>query len=111
MSRRAHLDEDTGTGFVALATVRAANPRTPALLGPRRAVAEQFDMSRIAVQKHLATLEEADLVISERQGRERRLWFNSVPLQLVHERWSEQYRAFWANRLTQLKYASEQGER
>ena len=70
-------------------------------------VAERFEMSRIAVQKHLATLEEAGLLVSERQGRERRLWFNAVPLQLIHERWSERYRSFWANRLTQLKYASE----
>jgi DNA-binding transcriptional ArsR family regulator len=57
-------------------------------------VAEHFDMSRIAVQKHLAALEDADLLTSQRQGRERRLWFNAVPLQLVYERWSERYRAF-----------------
>lgn len=70
-------------------------------------VAGHFEMSRIAVQKHLATLEQAELLTSERQGRERKLWFNPVPLQLVHERWSEQYRSFWANRLTRLKYAAE----
>lgn len=111
MSRRARLDEDAlDRVFVALANrtrrqildIVAANPGSA--VGE---VAERFDMSRIAVQKHLATLEEADLVISERQGRERRLWLNAVPLQLVHERWSEQYRSFWANRLTQLKYAAE----
>ena len=70
-------------------------------------VAGRFDMSRIAVQKHLSALEDADLVISARNGRERQLWLNAAPLQLVHERWSEQYRDFWAKRLTRLKYAAE----
>jgi DNA-binding transcriptional ArsR family regulator len=72
-------------------------------------VAGRFDMSRIAVQKHLSALEEAGLVTSERNGRERQLWLNAVPLQLVHERWSEQYRDFWSKRLTRLKYAIESG--
>ncbi len=111
MSQRARLDEDDlDRVFVALASrtrrqildIVAAHPGSA--VGQ---VAEHFEMSRIAVQKHLATLEDADLLTSERHGRERRLWFNAVPLQLVHERWSERYRGFWANRLTQLKYASE----
>ena len=67
-------------------------------------VSERFDMSRIGVHKHLAVLEDAGLIVSEKQGRERRLWLNAVPLQWVHERWSERYRAFWAGRLTRLKY-------
>ena len=70
-------------------------------------VSERFDISRIGVQKHIGVLEDAGLLTSERQGRERRLWFNAVPLQWVHERWSEQYRAFWAGRLTRLKYELE----
>ena len=73
-------------------------------------VAERFEISRIAVLKHLATLEEANLLTSARRGRERLLWFNAVPLQLVHERWSERYRDFWSNRLTQLKYNAETEE-
>ena len=67
-------------------------------------VAEHFEMSRIAVQKHLATLEDAQLLLSRRDGRERHLWFNAVPLQLIHERWGERYRDFWSSRLTRLKY-------
>jgi len=73
-------------------------------------VADHFDISRIAVQKHLATLEDARLLLSQRDGRERHLWFNAVPLQLIHERWGERYRDFWSSRLTRLKYAAE-GER
>jgi DNA-binding transcriptional ArsR family regulator len=72
-------------------------------------VAEHFDMSRVGVLKHINVLEDAGLLISEKVGRERPLHFNAVPLQLIHERWSDQYRSFWANRLTRLKYAVEGG--
>jgi len=70
-------------------------------------VADHFDISRIAVLKHLNTLEEAGLLTSQRQGRERLLYMNPVPLQLVQERWSDQYAAFWAGSLTRLKRAVE----
>jgi len=75
------------------------------------AVAERFEMSRIGIHKHLAVLEEAGLVVSERRGRERRLWFNAVPIQWIHERWSERYREFWAGRLVRLKLEAERSER
>lgn len=75
------------------------------------AVAERFAMSRIGVHKHLAVLEAAGLVVSERRGRERLLWFNAVPIQWIHERWSERYRAFWAGRLVRLKLEAEKEER
>lgn len=74
-------------------------------------VAEHFDMSRIGVLKHINLLEDAGLLVSEKVGRERPLHFNPVPLQLIHERWSDQYRSFWANRLTKLKYAVERTNR
>ena len=67
----------------------------------------EFDISRIGLMKHLQVLLDANLVIAEKQGRERPLYLNAVPLQLVHQRWSEQYRDFWASQLTRLKYAVE----
>lgn len=73
-------------------------------------VSEHFSMSRIGVLKHVNVLEEAGLLLSERDGRERLLQVNFVPLQLIHERWGDQYRSFWANRLTRLKYAVEGSE-
>lgn len=73
-------------------------------------VAEHFDMSRIGVLKHVNLLEEAGLLVSERVGRDRPLHVNLAPLQLIHERWSDQYRSFWAGRLTRLKYAVEGGK-
>lgn len=71
------------------------------------AVAEHFAMSRIGVLKHVNVLEEAGMLVSRRNGRERELHFDPVPIRLIHERWSDQYRDFWAGRLTRLKYAVE----
>lgn len=70
-------------------------------------VVEQFDMSRIGVLKHINLLEEAGLLLSERIGRERPMYVNLAPLQLIQERWSDQYGRYWASRLTELKYAVE----
>lgn len=70
-------------------------------------VADHFEMSRIGVLKHLNVLEDAGLVTSEKQGRERLLYMNPIPLQLIHERWSDTYSDFWASQLTRLKYAVE----
>jgi DNA-binding transcriptional ArsR family regulator len=74
-------------------------------------VAEYFDMSRVGVLKHINVLEQAGLLLSDKLGRERLLQFNAAPLQLIHERWSDQYRSFWTGRLTRLKYAVEGGGR
>ena len=52
-------------------------------------------------------LEKARLVISEKQGRSRLLYLNIVPIQQIHERWSDEYSALWANRLTSIKFAVE----
>ena len=73
-------------------------------------VADHFEMSRIGVLKHLNTLEDAGLIVSDKQGRERSLFMNAAPLQLIHERWSDVYSEFWASRLTRLKYAVEKKE-
>ena len=70
-------------------------------------MAGHFDVSRIAVMKHLRVLEEARLVVSQKDGRTRRLYFNPVPIQLIYERWTTEYSAYWSGGLTQLKYAAE----
>lgn len=67
------------------------------------AVASHFAVSRVQVIKHIRTLESADLIIAEREGRTRRLWFNAVPIQRIHERWTDRYAAFWAGSLTDLQ--------
>lgn len=70
-------------------------------------VCKHFDMSRIAVMKHLAVLEKANLLVSEKQGRTRSLYFNLVPIQMIYERWSTEYSALWAEKVTTLKYRVE----
>jgi DNA-binding transcriptional ArsR family regulator len=71
------------------------------------ALAAAFDVSRIAVMKHLAVLEEAGLIVSEREGRTRRLYFNAAPIQMIHDRWTSEYSAYWAGQLTRIKYRAE----
>lgn len=75
-------------------------------------VCEALDgqIGRFAVMKHLAVLEEGGLVVSQREGRERRLWFDPTQIQLVHERWTTEFSAFWAAKLTRLKYDAEGAE-
>lgn len=68
------------------------------------------EIGRFAVMKHLAALERGGLVVSAREGRERRLWFDATPIQLIHERWTSEFSAFWAARLTRLKYNAEGAE-
>lgn len=74
-------------------------------------LAARFPISRIAVMKHLRVLEKADLVHSEKRGRERLLWFNVVPIQSIHDRWTTEFGALWASGLTRLKYALESKSR
>ncbi len=70
-------------------------------------LASEFDVSRIAVMKHLRVLEQADLIVSQKDGRTRRLYFNAVPIQLIHERWTTEYSAYWSGNLTRIKYLAE----
>ena len=44
-------------------------------------------MTRQAVAKHLAILEGANLVSSQRHGREKRHFINPVPINAIAERW------------------------
>ena len=73
-------------------------------------VARFFAMSRIAVMKHLRVLVEAGLLLSEKEGRNRKLYFNCVPIQLIYDRWTTEYSALWASRLTEVKYRVEAKE-
>ena len=50
-----------------------------------------LDMTRQAVAKHLAILEEANLVASKRQGREKLHFINPVPINAIAERWISKF--------------------
>lgn len=70
-------------------------------------VCEHFSMSRIAVMKHIGVLEHAQLLTSEKRGRERKLYFNTVPIQMVYDRWTTEFSQFWASQLADVKYRVE----
>ena len=45
------------------------------------------EMTRFGVMKHLGVLEAADLVTTQKVGREKRHFLNPVPIRLAHDRW------------------------
>ncbi|MEM7329851.1 MAG: helix-turn-helix transcriptional regulator [Pseudomonadota bacterium] len=70
-------------------------------------LANAFDVSRIAIMNHLKVLEEAGLLISQKDGRTRRLYLNAMPIQAIHERWIDAFSEVWADRLSFIKHAAE----
>lgn len=70
-------------------------------------LAKAFDVSRIAIMNHLKVLEEAGLLVSQKEGRTRRLYLNAMPIQAIHERWIDAYSGYWADRLSFIKHAAE----
>lgn len=71
------------------------------------ALAAFFDVSRIAVMKHLAVLEEAGLLISEKDGRTRRLYFNAAPIRMIYDRWTDDLSRHFAGEILKLKARAE----
>lgn len=65
------------------------------------------DMTRPGCAKHLRLLEEAGLIVTEKVGREKHHYLNTVPIQLVYDRWVSKYAQPWAQSLTGLKYELE----
>ena len=70
-------------------------------------VCDFFELSRIAIMKHLKVLERAELILSKKEGRTRELHFNAVPIQLIYERWTTEYSSYWASAMTRVKYRIE----
>ncbi|MEO8108598.1 MAG: metalloregulator ArsR/SmtB family transcription factor [Ginsengibacter sp.] len=64
-------------------------------------VAENFDISRPAISKHIKILSECGLLIIRQQGRERICEANLKSLKEVSE-WIGQYREFWTSKLDAL---------
>ena len=68
------------------------------------ALCEKFpEMDRCTVMQHLKVLEEADLVIPRREGRERWNHLNALPIQAIHDRWISQYAGHAMNVLSALR--------
>ena len=63
----------------------------------------RLDMTRQAVSKHLAVLEEANLVATVRRGREKLHYLNPVPINEIAERWIGKYERQQVQALAELK--------
>lgn len=62
-----------------------------------------LDMTRQAVTKHLVILEEANLVVTEKRGREKLHYLNPVPIHELAERWIGKFERHRVSALTDLK--------
>lgn len=70
-------------------------------------VAEQFNISRPAISKHIKILKECGLVKIKKKGRERYCVAKLDKLSKVSD-WVEKYRIFWEEKLDALdKYLTE----
>jgi len=65
------------------------------------------DMTRQAVSKHLAILEEANLVVTVRRGREKLHYLNPVPIHEIAERWIGKFERSRLQALSDMKRALE----
>ncbi len=70
------------------------------------AVAENFDMTRAAVKKHLTVLSDGGLITVQTRGRERLNSLNPLGMAPVLD-WLSFFDGFWDDRLDALKTAIE----
>ena len=63
----------------------------------------ELEMTRFGVMKHLRVLEEANLVVTRRQGREKFHFLNPVPIREIHDRWIDKYTERHVAALSDLK--------
>jgi len=71
------------------------------------ALCQGLAMTRQAVAKHLAILEEANLVSVRREGREKLHFLNPVPINAIAERWIGKFERPSLAALAHLKRALE----
>ncbi|BAN25535.1 transcriptional regulator ArsR family [Caballeronia insecticola] len=77
--------------------LHAANGQTLAEL------CEGLRMTRQAVSKHLGVLEAANLVATQRHGREKRHLLNPVPIHEIAQRWISKFERPRLDALADLK--------
>jgi DNA-binding transcriptional ArsR family regulator len=66
-------------------------------------VAHFPELDRCTVMQHLKVLEDADLVIAVRKGRERWNYLNVAPIHDIHERWIGPHAAHATAKLARLR--------
>jgi DNA-binding transcriptional ArsR family regulator len=68
----------------------------------------RLDMTRQAVSKHLAILEDANLVATVRRGREKLHYLNPVPIHQIANRWIGKFERSRLDALSALKKGLEE---
>jgi DNA-binding transcriptional ArsR family regulator len=66
-------------------------------------LASEVAMTRFGVMKHLRVLEEANLVVTHKSGREKLHFLNPIPIRLIHNRWIDKYTERQVSALAYLK--------
>lgn len=61
------------------------------------------ELSRFAVMQHLKVLEQGELIVPRRSGRQRFNYLNPIPIQQIYQRWVSRYQEPWAESLVALK--------
>lgn len=69
------------------------------------------DMTRQGVTKHLAILEAANLVVTQKRGREKLHTLNAVPIHEIAARWIEPFERHRLQALAELKQRLERNEK
>ena len=86
------IADPTRRAILSLLAVQAMTPN---------ALADNFNISRQAISKHIKILTECQLVTQEQTGREIYYYFNAKKLKEV-DKWLQQFRAQWDTRFSQL---------
>jgi DNA-binding transcriptional ArsR family regulator len=61
------------------------------------------DMDRCTVMQHLKVLEDAELIVARREGRERWNYLNAMPIKGIADRWISEYASHALSILGRLK--------
>lgn len=68
------------------------------------------EIDRCTVMQHLKVLEQAELVIAQKRGRERWNHLNPLPIKQIHDRWIGPHAARAVDLLDRLKTSLEGGD-
>lgn len=98
------MHEDTVFRALADASRRRLLDRLHAKTGQTLGeLCQGLEMTRQAVAKHLSILEAANLVSSQRRGREKLHFINPVPINDIAERWIDKFERPRLSALLDLK--------
>ena len=86
------IADPTRRAILTLIAIQALTPN---------ALAEEFDMTRQAVSKHIKVLHECELIKAEQSGREIYYHLNPQKMQEI-DHWLAQFRKIWEDRFNEL---------